>query len=386
MDKFADIRPYNDSEVPQVLERLLNNGELLTAVCKLKFPRLTPWLGFALKPLIGGVLRRQLAGVNDVAGLQSVIKNYMDHMIATTTSQFSVSGLNELPDSQACLFLSNHRDIALDPGFVNYSHYAHGKDTLRIAIGDNLLTKDYVSDLMRVNKSFIVKRSAKGPRQMLAAYKQLSAYIRFSLQQENASVWIAQREGRAKDGYDQTEPAVIKMLTMSLDKSSETFSGLVNALNFVPVAISYEYDPLDEAKANELYTVETEGNYQKGEQEDVASIAQGIAGQKGAVHVAYGTPLNGEFATPQDVAAEIDRQIIGNYVLHPTNYFAYEALHGNCPEGKYGAQGSPFLLSEQQAGQRQFQDRLQAMPEHLRPYVLRMYACCIERKLELGVL
>src|SRR5690606_32442570 len=145
-----------------------------------------------------------------VADLQHIVKKYMDRMIEGTTDQFTVSGLAELPSGRPWLFMSNHRDIALDPAFLSYALYHNGHETVRIAIGDNLLSKPFAVDLMRLNKSFMVRRSAKGPRAMVAAYKTLSAYIRHSLEVDGSPIWIAQREGRAKDGIDRTEPAVIK--------------------------------------------------------------------------------------------------------------------------------------------------------------------------------
>src|SRR5699024_10445637 len=143
-------------------------------------------------PLARWQLGRQLAGVEDVHGFQLVIKKYMDAMIESTTSRFEVSGLAELSADQPWLFMSNHRDIALDPAFINYALYHNGHSTVRIAIGDNLLSKPYAADLMRLNKSFIVRRSARGPRQMLAAYRQLSDYIRHSIVTERCPIWLAQ--------------------------------------------------------------------------------------------------------------------------------------------------------------------------------------------------
>lgn len=385
MDTYSDIRPYSDAEARPVLDRLLANREFLGAMCRLKFPRLAGPLGWLLEPLVALVLRRQLADVHDVKSMQQIVKVYMDRMIDDTTSGFSVSGIDKLSVTRPYLFISNHRDIALDPALVNYSLYHNGHDTVRIAIGDNLLTKDYASDLMRLNKSFIVKRSTKGPRQILAAYKQLSSYVRMSLVEEKMPVWIAQREGRAKDGFDQSEPAIIKMLAMSQDKRAESFADFIRSLHIVPVSISYQYDPLDEAKAHELYTIEREGAYEKGDQEDVLSIARGIAGQKGAVHVAYGTPIVEDCDNAVEVAEVIDRQVVANYVLHPSNYFAYHELHGEFPQGLCGGQQRPFVASDYQDSGLAFKARLDQMPAHLRPYVLKMYANCILRKQELEV-
>jgi hypothetical protein len=386
MDTYSDIRPYNDAEVRPVLDGLLGNSEFLGALCRMRFPRVARPLGWLLEPVVAGVLRRQLRDVSDVASMQQVVKGYMDRMIEQTTSGFTVSGIEQLAAESPYLFMSNHRDIALDPAFINYSLYRSGHDTVRIAIGDNLLTKDYASDLMRLNKSFIVRRSARGPRQMLAAYKQLSSYVRMSLAQEKVPVWIAQREGRAKDGFDQTDATIIKMLAMSQVKAEESFADFIRLLRIVPVAISYQYDPLDEAKALELYTKEHSGSYAKGEQEDVLSIARGITGQKGDVHVAYGSPLQEECKDANDVAALIDRQVIGNYVLHPSNFFAYEQLYGSFPTGLCGGEQRAFDPARYRASGVEFAARLTAMPEHLRPYVLNMYANCIVRKQEMGFL
>ncbi|MEE4190508.1 MAG: 1-acyl-sn-glycerol-3-phosphate acyltransferase [Halieaceae bacterium] len=370
MDRFADIRPYNDAEVPAVLERLLGDSEFLGAICRLKFKGLASWFGLPLRALVRRVLRSELADVTDVRSFQLVIERYMSQMIEDSTAGFSVSGLDKLDAETPYLFMSNHRDITLDPAFTNYALHHSGFDTVRIAIGDNLLTKPYVSDLMRLNKSFIVKRSARGPREVFKAYRELSAYIRHSIQADRAPIWIAQREGRAKDGVDRTEPAIIKMLAMSQDRKAEEFGDFIAGLNIVPVSISYELDPCDALKAAELQQLATSGSYQKAEHEDVASIATGISGNKGLVHVAFGEPLGANFATPEQVAAELDRQVVGNYRLHATNAFAWQALHGNAPDLPPG--DLPGSCSEQA-----FLQRMQAIPGNQREYALAIYANAI---------
>mgnify|MGYP003593933261 CR=1 FL=1 len=365
-DRFAQIRPYNDGEVRGVLDRLLRNGEFIAAITRLRFPRAGGALGALLRPLVRFCLGRQLAGVASVAGFQQVVEKYMTAMIEASTTDFTVSGLERLDRARACLFIGNHRDIALDPAFVNYALYANGCDTVRIAIGDNLLTKDYAADLMRLNKSFIVRRSAKGPRQMLAAYQELSGYIRHSLVEERSSIWIAQREGRAKDGWDRTEPAIIKMLCISKPRET-TVAGHVRALNIVPVSISYEWDPCDAAKARELYLRATEGAYEKEEHEDVASIARSITSPKGAVHVSFGEPLAGDFAGPDEVAAEIDRQVLSLYRVQPSNVAAFRLLHERLPEGF--ADDAAVAAADAV-----LHARLDALPAEHRPYLLAMYA------------
>ncbi len=377
MQDFADIRPYNDAEVPAVLKRLLADRDFLDAVSNLKFKRLAGWLGWPLRVFVRAVLRRELAVVTDVKSLQAVIERYMTSMIEDTTAGFTVSGLDSLPPGQACLLMSNHRDIVLDPAFTNYALFHSGLDTARIAIGDNLLSRPYVSDLMRLNKSFIVKRSARAPRQMLKAFQDLSAYIRQSIEQEGVYIWIAQREGRAKDGCDRTEPAIIKMLSMSRKKNRESFSDYIQALRIVPVSISYELDPCDALKAAELQAKAEQGSYEKDADEDVASIATGIAGSKGQVHVAFGTPLGAGFETPEQVAAEVDRQIVDNYHLHATNLFAYQALHG-APAQLPAATG----IINGGCSAADFQHRLDAIPAGQRDYALGIYANAINSKLQ----
>jgi len=366
-DRFADIRPYHDGEVRGVLDRLLANPELLEAIARLRFPRLAGVAGPLLRLPVRWILKWQLRGVRSVHDFQMIVERYMRAMIETSTTDFTVSGLDRLDPSRACLFIGNHRDIALDPAFVNYALYAHGRDTVRIAIGDNLLTRDYVSDLMRLNKSFIVRRSAKGPRQMLAAYQELSAYIRHSLVEENSSIWIAQREGRAKNGWDRTEPAIIKMLGIARPKDL-AFAEHVRQLHIVPVAISYEWDPCDAGKARELHERATRGSYEKAAQEDVNSIARSITSPKGTVHVAFGAPLETDYLTPEEVADEIDRQVLALYRVQPTNLCAYRRAEGRLPEG---LEDEAEIADEVEPA---FDARLEEIPEAQRPYLIDMYA------------
>ncbi|MFT4824006.1 MAG: glycerol-3-phosphate O-acyltransferase [Halioglobus sp.] len=378
-DPFADIRPYRDEEVPQVLRRLLRSPDFLGAIATLRFStaaRVAPGL---MRFLVRKSLRWELRNVSDVHTMQVVIKRYMDRMISASSGSFTVSGLENLDRDEAFLFMSNHRDIAMDPAFTNYALYREGYETARIAIGDNLLTEPWVSDSMRLNKSFIVKRSLSGPRQLLAATKTLSSYIKHSLLEENSPIWIAQREGRAKDGFDQTEPAIIKMLDMCRNRKTEDFSTHIGSLKIVPVAISYELDPCDALKAAELWERDTQGSYKKGEQEDVAAIGRGISGNKGRVHVSFGVPLDSDLDSPDVVAAQVDSQVISLYCLHPTNLYAYRMLYGddeNLPESIY--------LEEGDCSRSEFEQRINAMPAAHRPYALGIYANAVTSKLTLA--
>ncbi len=378
-DPFADIRPYRDDEVVDVLARLLGNAEFLSALARFRLGRLASLLPAVTRFFARIVLAREIRGVTNVHSMQLVIERYMSRMIETTTSGFSVSGLENLDPAHSYLFMSNHRDITMDPAFTNYALHGSGFETARIAIGDNLLTKPWVSDLMRLNKSFIVKRSVSGPRELLAASKTLSNYIQHSLQKENAPIWIAQREGRAKDGVDRTEPVIVKMLSMSRDKHVQEFSEHIRALKIVPVAISYELDPCDAMKARELHLRETEGQYEKAAQEDVASIAQGISGSKGRVHVTFGTPLGAGLETPEAVARAVDEQVIRGYCLHPTNLYAYRRLYGDS-----APLPQDILLEEGDCTEAAFAARIDAMPDAHRHYALGIYANAVVGKLALA--
>jgi hypothetical protein len=378
-DPFAEIRPYKDDEVPAVLSRLLDNHEFIGTLATYRLGKVASLFPAIVRPVVRYLLAREVRGVSDVRSVQVVIEHYMTRMIESATGGFSVSGLERLDPTRPYLFMSNHRDIAMDPAFTSYALHRQGRDTVRIAIGDNLLTKSWVADLMRLNKSFIVKRSVSGPRELLAASKNLANYIQHSLLEEHVAIWIAQREGRAKDGVDRTEPVIIKMLSMSRNKREQEFGEHIQGLGIVPVAISYELDPCDAMKANELFLKETEGLYEKGEEEDVSSIARGIAGEKGRVHVSFGTPLGAGLETPEAVASEVDRQIISEYCLHPTNLFAYRRLHGAdapVPQNLY--------LEEGDCTEENFAARIEAMPEAHRPYALGIYANAVTSKLALA--
>lgn len=373
-DPWADIRPYMDHEVADVLERLSHDSELLDALTRFRLPRMAKWAPPVARALAGHAIRREVKGVTSVREFQMRIASYMERMIRTTTDAFEVSGLDKLDDNSAYLFIGNHRDISLDPAFVNYALYQAGRDTVRIAIGDNLLKKPYVTDLMRLNKSFIVPRSARGKRAMLAAYQQLSSYIRHSITEDNHSIWMAQREGRAKNGIDRTDPAIIKMLTMAKRHAERdmVFGDAIAELKLVPVSISYEYDPCDLQKAQELHDIATQGSYAKSEFEDIRSIVSGITGSKGRVQLKFGTPVGADMATPDEVAAEIDRQVIGGYRLFPSHYLALEAL-GESPE-------LVARKSITRQDRERFKARLASVPEALQPYWLGQYANPVKHK------
>jgi len=373
MTQFDDIRPFNDSEVAESLQRLINNSEFCHAIASLKLPRLSKWAPWLVRPMVRWVLNRELRDLKTVFDVQSLVKQYMDRMMESATSALTFSGLDKLDPKKAYLFVSNHRDIAMDPAFVGLVLFNHHFESVRIAIGDNLLTKPYVSDLMRLNRCFIVNRSATAPREKLKAAKKLSAYILHSVTDDLASVWIAQREGRAKDGLDQTNSAVVGMFALSKGKKDD-LSEYIHSLNIVPVSISYEIDPCDGAKARELYEHQTHGAYEKDEHEDVASIATGIVGDKGHVHVAFGDVMRGDYADTVAVVDEIDAQIIGNYVLHASNCIAWEMLNGQTLDVPYTESKRPFVAANEVQAKNIFEQRLAQLPEAHRKIVWEMYA------------
>lgn len=372
MGEFEAIRPYSDAEVPAVLQRLLSDDAFLGALVRYRFPRLAGPLGWLLKPLIAHRLAREVTGIRSVATLQDKFEPYVDHAIEKATDGVTYSGVNRLKPGCAYLFIANHRDIVMDPAFVNYAVYHAGLPTPRIAIGDNLLQKSFVSDLMRLNKSFIVHRSLSGRREKLAAYQTLSAYINHSIREDRQSVWIAQAEGRAKDGDDRTDSAILKMFHMS--RKDEPFAEMVRALHFIPVSISYEYDPCDLAKARELHTRASTGEYRKAPGEDDASIALGITGYKGRVHINFGAELEGEFSDAKQLAAELDRQILGNYRLFPVHYLAYEMSENRDPDLAVPTAESLFGSEELEKARKEWNRRLEQCPAEQRPWLVLQYA------------
>lgn len=326
--EFDDIRPYHDSEVPGVMARLVADREMADTILTMMYPRAARPLGWLLRPLVRRTLRRAFDGIHTVRDLQLLVGKHFQAMLAKDGTRFTVSGLERLSVDGAHLFISNHRDIAMDPAFVNLALHQYDRDTVRIAIGDNLLSKPFATDLMRINKSFIVKRSASGRREKLAALTTLSRYIRHSIRADKTSVWIAQREGRAKNGIDRTETALIKMLALGRERGT-TFADAIADLAVVPVSISYCFDPCDVDKARELHERQVTGTYRKKPHEDLASIYKGVTGAKGRVHVAFGEPLATAPADDELLADWLDRQIISHYHLQPTNIIAWRRLYGS---------------------------------------------------------
>jgi len=377
MNEFDDIRPYNDTEVPAVIARLIADSEFIDLLLSRKVPllaKLCPWF---LRPFVRLGLRKLTRDMRTVNDLQVHMSEALVKVLDATTDGYSFGGLDNLDPDKAALYISNHRDIALDPALVCQGLFAAGKDSVRIAIGDNLLSKPFAADLMRVNRSFIVKRSATARREKLEALKQLSRYIRYSISQEQVSIWIAQAEGRAKNGRDRTETALLKMLALSKGEGQD-FATATGELNLIPVSISYEYDPCDADKARELYSAQQGTAYVKKEFEDLDTIQKGILGYKGRIHVNFGQPVGEGFENADALAAEVDRQIFSHYQLFPTNIIAWQ-MQGNS-EGIEALQ-QQWPDEDWLQAQTSFQSHIDQIPADHRQIVIDAYAAPVDNQI-----
>lgn len=365
MTNFEDIRPYYDEEVRPTIKRLISDAEFIDVICAFKLSGKPQWLRTLLRPLVKLRLGKELRPLNSIKDVQTLCERYLHRVIETTTTELTFSGLENLTPGRPYFFMSNHRDIVMDSAFVNFALYHHGMETAQQAIGDNLIQKPFISDLMRLNKSFIVKRSVSGIREKLQAFTNLSAYMHHAIDTGN-SIWIAQKEGRAKDGIDSTDPAIIKMLYMSQKKSGQSFSDYMNWLQIVPVTLSYEYNPCDLAICEELHETRTTGSYQKTEGEDIRSITTGITGKKGDVHVAFGRPLTGDLPDAETVAKQIDDQMLRQYRFHASNHMAAELLNPDMKKMRT----KPVLEHKKEV----FMQRLAGCDDNMRDIFLAMYA------------
>lgn len=262
------------------------------------------------------------------------MRAFLEGLTQQTTRGLTGSNFEQLEQTRSYTFMSNHRDIVLDASFLNLLLIRQGLQTSEIAIGNNLLIFDWISDLVRLNKSFIVKRDV-GVRHMLDAARQLSGYIHFAVTQKHESVWIAQREGRAKDSDDRTQESLIKMLGIA--GGGDLIDNL-KEINLVPVSISYEYDPCDYLKAYEFLLKRDNPEFKKSQQDDLHSMEMGLLGNKGHVHFQISPCINDELDKLSSIEEKseilshipklIDKAIHSNYKLYPGNYVAYDILYG----------------------------------------------------------
>lgn len=322
--KFNSIRPFNADELPEVFERLLAN-EQFRSVITYVFPDI-PYEVFA----------EQLRTCQTSLDVQKKFAYRFLENLLTKASKGGDMDVSAIDHTRRYTFLSNHRDIVLDSAFLAKFLIDNGFDTTcEIAIGDNLLSLPWVKDLVRVNKSFIVERDLP-IRQMLASSKLLSEYMHYAINEKNENIWIAQREGRAKDSNDRTQEAVLKM--MAIGGEGDTIDRLKD-LHIVPLAISYEFDPCDYLKAQEMQLKRDNADYKKTAQDDVLSMQTGIMGYKGYVHYHCAPCIDGFLDTlgrdmPKSdlfpaIARHIDQEIYRNYRFYPSNFIACDLLAGS---------------------------------------------------------
>ena len=315
-DDFDDIRPYKDGEVRDVIKRLERDRGFVSILAQGLMPSLikNSSVGRFLSLLI---FKWQTSGLQTVRGCQDLMASYFERLAEKTIEGMTIEGLEYLDPDRRYLFISNHRDIVLDSACLNYFLRRSGHETARVAVGDNLFSWSYPSDLMRINKSFIVKREGETSRQRYRQMLKTSEFIWRSLSSGH-SVWIAQKEGRSKNGYDRTDPAVIKMLALA-HKAQGGLSTFLKNVSIVPVSVSYEVDPCALKKAHELSTIEQQGHYEKKAQEDLESMLLGIVGYKGRVNIALSAPLIDATKNLDEICNEIDEKIVSNLRAYPTH-------------------------------------------------------------------
>ena len=373
--QFDAIRPYTDSEVPRVISRLRASYELRDGFAGFLFPLLYRFSPPFARQVTRGLLWFRARKFRTVHDVQMMTGRLIDHMLNDTVAALSFDGLQRLDPAVPYVFVSNHRDITLDSALLNRVLHGEGFPTCQIAVGDNLFGTPFADDLMRLNRGFIVQRSAVGVKAQYAALKRTSAYIRNSVE-EGVSVWIAQREGRAKDGFDRTEPALLKMLALAYRDESRQVGELTKRVQIVPVSISYELDPCDEQKAHELWSIETHGSFEKSAGADQASIVAGVQGYKGRVHLSFSAPLDGEYGDAEQMARALDEAIVGGLRVFPTNTDADQLLGSSERESSL-----PRLAKVTDM----FNARIAAASSVERPFLLRQYANVLRNRVELGL-
>lgn len=320
-DKFASIRHFNRREAIVVRKEIFSDETFLKTVEKLD-------MGITVEQL-----KEECKDFETLYDFQkAVCGKFLKYYSDRTTTKVTYSGLENIDPDKAYLYIANHRDIIMDSTYLQLYFFANNMNTSKIAIGDNLVSTPLLLNIARLNKMFLVKRS-DSIRDKILNSKLLSEYIHESMVEENESIWIAQRNGRTKDGIDKTQQGLIKMLTFFND--GHDLIETVRKMHLTPVTISYEYEPCDKLKARELALSEKE-KYVKKPGEDLNSVCEGIFGYKGAVNLVIGKPIDDQLdQIPADarkneqlnmIAQIIDNQIYANYKPFETNYIAYDYL------------------------------------------------------------
>lgn len=324
MQKFDAIRPFYDSEINEALHNVVNH------------PMMKALMNFTFPDVADEVWKEQLRKTHSIRDFQcNFIYKSVQKVLEKSSEGLTTSGFENLEPNTSYLFISNHRDILLDTTLLNTALFEHSLVMTASAIGDNLVKKAFLNTLAKLNRNFLVQRGLT-PREMLQSSKLLAEYIGNLLLHENRSVWIAQREGRTKDGNDETNPGVLKMLGMGSDEKN--LMDYFKKIKIVPVSISYEYDPTDALKMPQLMAEANNEVYVKEKNEDFMTILSGALGQKKKIHIHVGKVLDTEIEaikTENDssnkqivaLAQVIDDAILSNYKLWPTNFIAFDIVN-----------------------------------------------------------
>jgi 1-acyl-sn-glycerol-3-phosphate acyltransferase len=324
MQKFDSIRPFYDTEVNEAIQSAVNH------------PMMKALMGFTFPDVDEEVWKNQLKKTHSIRDFQcNFIYQSVQKVLEKSSEGLTTSGFEKLEPNTSYLFISNHRDIILDTSLLNVALFDHGLVMTASAIGDNLVQKAFLKTLSKLNRNFLVQRGLP-PRELLESSKLMSEFIGRLLLRENRSVWIAQREGRTKDGNDATHSGVLKMLAMGSDEP--VMLNYFKKIKIVPVSISYEYDPTDALKMPQLIAEAKNEIYIKEKNEDFVTLLSGIIGQKKHIHIHIGDILDTEIDAIaaefdnnnkqiQALAQAIDDSILQSYKLWPTNYIAYDLLH-----------------------------------------------------------
>ena len=320
---FRDISPYSDQEVNEQIQKLISNRIFFKKLALLIFPLSSKLLPGIIESFIRRKFKNSFQSVNSIKEFQASLAPYVQAMIDRTTDGFTFSGEQNL-SNRASIYIGNHRDIALDAAFLNFLLYQQNRDTVRIAIGDNLLDSSFAEILMRLNKSFIVHRDIQGIKETLKKLTKLSKYIDHSLFNDNESVWIAQKEGRANDGNDFSDSAVLKMLYLHKRKDL-SFNKWLKTINIIPVSISYEYDPLDIVKAKG-WDHQDDMTLDEINESDLNELAKGLFGDKGRVHLHICEPIHFDSDDIEELSSKIEYEILTNYKIWPSTHIAAKAL------------------------------------------------------------
>ena len=318
--EFDKIRPYHNDEIPEAMQRIADAHEIGNIA------------SFLFSEMNQTEFRDMIRNIETTEEFQKLLAAKAFHKIVKqTTRGVTIKGFENIDTLKNHIFVMNHRDIVLDSTLFQIALMEHGFKTTEICIGDNLMPSQFFTDIWRSNKMVKVIRGAS-IRETLQNSLIFSRYLRNTIVNKHESIWIAQRNGRTKDGLDITDPALIKMFAMS--GTNDVLTSIAE-LNIIPVAISYQIEPCDWMKTRELF-LSKDAPYQKSPNEDFQSILTGIMQKKGEVHIAIGTPINSELescknipnqAIFKEIAKLIDNQIIQNYKLFDTNYIAYDLLN-----------------------------------------------------------